>query len=271
MNACIRVFDGPSYRRSCGDEMNNDPLSEAEWVVYRSAITSVAAHQYENARRELKPVSDAHPDLHPVMLLYAKTLVETRRFSDASHVIDRLLVRHSDDVEVLLYHSLLCYHKGDLITYRETLERIITLNPPEHRLFVLIAKSQLFRQKKDFESEYTTLRDALNISPDDFSVLSAISYPMIKTGRLDEAEQVVATLLKVYPDSVDNLVSLADVEWERGNADKAEELLKKARVSAPNSLDVGSRLNRIYWRQGRVREVINAAWGCLFPPSNGAD
>jgi len=237
--------------------MDETNLTPDQMRTYQSARHNSENHLYSKVADQLAPVIEAHPFSISANLLYAKALLHQRDFHGANIVVKRLFERYSHDTEVLMFYSQLCYHNGDKKQYKGILERIIQIDSPTDRLYVMLAKSYIYRESKDFKSEYSILRSALEVNPDNYALLSAILHPLISMGRLDEADALSKRLLSEYPDSVDNMIMLADIMVIKGSLTAAESLLEKALLLAPDSLEAGSRLNRIYWRRGEFWKPFN--------------
>jgi putative PEP-CTERM system TPR-repeat lipoprotein len=117
-------------------------------------------------------------------------------------------------------------------------EAVLELEPPASlspraRGEVLAAQgvAQLAKGEKARAAELTT--EALKLAPDSRFATSARVRVLIDANRLDEAEQILATLQQAHPDYGVAWTLLGDVQDRRGDAEKAEQSYTTAAQKRP--------------------------------------
>jgi tetratricopeptide (TPR) repeat protein len=111
------------------------------------------------------------------------------------------------------------------------------------------------RQKKWIEAE-ADFRKALQLSPDEPSVLNYLGYSLIDTGqKLDEALEMVKKAVDLRPNDGYIVDSLGWAYYQLGDFDNAVQHLERAVDLKPGDPVIADHLGDAYWRAGRTLEA----------------
>jgi tetratricopeptide (TPR) repeat protein len=111
------------------------------------------------------------------------------------------------------------------------------------------------RQKKWKEAE-ADFRKALQLSPDEPSVLNYLGYSLIDTGqKLDEALAMVKKAVELRPNDGYIVDSLGWAFYQLKDFDNAVQYLERAVDLKPGDPVIADHLGDAYWRAGRILEA----------------
>jgi Flp pilus assembly protein TadD len=101
----------------------------------------------------------------------------------------------------------------------------------------------------------TLLSQALQQSPNDPALLSALAYIEQKHGATEKARELYQKALAIEPDLVDASTNLAVIEARSGNLESAIPLWQKAFEQSPARSSIGMNLVRAYCGEGKIDEA----------------
>jgi Flp pilus assembly protein TadD len=111
------------------------------------------------------------------------------------------------------------------------------------------------RQKKWIEAE-ADFRKALQLSPDEPSVLNYLGYSLIDSGqKLDEALEMVKKAVDLRPNDGYIVDSLGWAYYRLNDFDNAVQHLERAVDLKPGDPVIADHLGDAYWRTGRILEA----------------
>ncbi len=118
----------------------------------------------------------------------------------------------------------------------------------------LIALSELYRRKHQFQEGERILERAVNLAPDEKSV--SLLQARFAIDRMDypTAESIYSNLLKTHPDSPETLIGLAEVLYELQNFEAAEALINQCLEINLNFAPAYSLASLIYRRNQATNE-----------------
>jgi LmbE family N-acetylglucosaminyl deacetylase/tetratricopeptide (TPR) repeat protein len=182
------------------------------------------------------PSEDAAPSAKIAGLRrYGRTLTQLRRFEDAIHAYQRLLVMVPGDPEALgqLGHLQAWMGRYDeaIVTYRQALAR----RPGDAALQSDLADTLAWTKRLD-EAERLYL-EVLGRSPDFHEALKGLARVRLLRGDAEGATPVLERAVRLYPDDVDLYRDQARTRSQQGRLDEALEPLRAALRVAPSDLD----------------------------------
>jgi len=180
----------------------------------------------EGARGVLKEARERNPDESiRLTILEADLLVELKRYTDARALLTDAIKRNPDQYQLLYARSLVAEKLGDV---------------------------------KQLEAD---LRHILAKDPNNAMALNALGYSLAdKTGRLDEALQLIERAYELNPDDPAIMDSLGWVNYRLKNYERAEQLLSQAFTQMPDH-EVAAHLGEVLWVKGdrdRAKQVWQA-------------
>jgi hypothetical protein len=117
----------------------------------------------------------------------------------------------------------------------------------------------------------TSVRSALNQSPSDPGLLSALGYVEQKRGKTDLARELYKKALAVDPDSIDSLNNLGVIEAQAGHVREAVKLWEDAFRRAPGRSSLGLNIARAFCEVGQFDQARTFLLRVLeFNPDYGA-
>jgi predicted CXXCH cytochrome family protein len=115
------------------------------------------------------------------------------------------------------------------------------------------------------------LSKALNQSPDDPAILSALGYMEQKRGNIDGARQLYQRALAMDPDLIDAATNLGVIEGRGGDLEGALKLWLSAFQNAPDRSGIGLNIARAYCAENKIPEARTAILRVLqFNPDLGS-
>lgn len=122
--------------------------------------------------------------------------------------------------------------------------------------YVYFARGVSYEQVGDWSSAEFDLRKALQINPDEASVLNYLGYSWIDRGvHTEDAKQMIEKAVELSPDDGFIMDSYGWVHYLTGDYEKAVELLEKAVRMEPNDVTINTHLGDAYWKVGRRIEA----------------
>ena len=113
-----------------------------------------------------------------------------------------------------------------------------------------------FEQAGDWVRGEADLRTALELAPDEPTVLNYLGYALLDRGqKLPEATALIATAAKLRPDDGFIADSLGWAYFRTGQIDKAVPALEGAARQEPGDATINDHLGDAYWRAGRHLEA----------------
>lgn len=125
---------------------------------------------------------------------------------------------------------------------------------PSWTLYFLRGSS--FEQAGDWKAAEPDLRRALDLAPDEATVLNYLGYSLLDRGlTLDAAQALIARASALRPDDGFITDSLGWSQFRRGQFAEAVETLERAAAAEPGDPTINEHLGDAYWRAGRRIEA----------------
>lgn len=183
------------------------------------------ADRGEEAERAALALTAAYPDLAAAWVAHGDVMRQAERFADAIPSYDRAL-------------SLLEDAPGDA------------------RWFPLFARGIALERSGDFDRAEADLLAALEIRPDQASLLNYLGYSWIdRNENLDRALEMIKRAVELAPGDGYILDSLAWAYFRLGRYQDAVAPMEQAIATMSSDPLVNDHLGDIYWKVGRQREA----------------
>ena len=200
----------------------DDPI--APLIRLRHAGVLERMGQTDEAIRQVERIGRDYPDSSLPDEELGNLLREKQRFSEAIDAYDRVIARIRQPVQ---NHWIIYYSRG--IAYERT--------------------GQWTRAEADF-------KHALELSPDQPSVLNYLGYALADMGRnLDEARDMIQRAAARRPNDGAITDSLGWVLYRQGNIAEATKILERAVGLEPEDPTITEHLGDAYWATGRKIEA----------------
>jgi len=166
----------------------------------------------------------------------AQALSQAGRFAEATIRLDQVLAQRPDDPAALYLAGVSAHAQRRFAIAWKRLHGAFAVMPqaPE----ILFALGNLHLDEAAAAAAERCFRRALAHSPGFALARRALAQSLIRQGRHDGAEAVLAALADVDPSSVDDIVALVTLRLMRGDAERARPLLGRAAAITPEAARV---------------------------------
>lgn len=233
----------------------------------RSGVYSALGDLYRQAKqldkaeanyRQAIQLDPTNPDDH---LKLAMLCLNQKRLSEASTVLTEARSRFPAHARVALFEAIVQREKGDFTTALD-----------------LFAQAKILADEKDKEFPYAsyyyelsvtqeaagkpqlseaTLKQGLNIDPNNENLLNALAYLWAQQGKnLNEALKLSKRSLQIAPDRGEYMDTLAWIHFKLGQYQQALPLLEKAAGLTQEHREVLEHLAEVYQKLGKTDEAI---------------
>jgi tetratricopeptide (TPR) repeat protein len=180
---------------------------------------------YADQRRHYPQVA---PDLY---ILEAEILVQSQRAEAALKLLDEALDRYPDSTNLLYTRSLVAEKQGNLPQAEADLRRIIELEPDNASALNALGYI-LTNHTKRFEEATRLIEQALDLSPNDPTVLDSMGWVKYRVGDLTLALDYLQRAYDLYPDTEIG-AHLGEVLWQLGRQQQAIEVWSESYARDP--------------------------------------
>lgn len=189
---------------------------------------------------KIKTQSDQEKDI--LIQAEAEMLSEAKRYQDAMAVYDKALQdRHDAD---LLYSRAMLAEKMDRLDILEKDLRAI-LEKDSKNSQALNALGYTLADRTDrYDEAYEFIKQALEISPNDYYVLDSMGWVLYRKGRLNEAIEFLNKALAERNDP-EIAAHLGEVLWVKGDKKAAQAIWDTALKQTPNDDKLRKVINRL--------------------------
>lgn len=275
-----RVVSTPSEGISYAYKSLSDALAgeanESYLLLFAQAARYIAPHdadaqiaaarllnaldQYDTAAQTFAQVLTQDPAYHSAEIGRAEALRLAGRSEKAIEVLTQLTRSHPD---LPLSHASLgdIYRREEQFTearasYTAALDGYSETAPI--RWWLLYSRGIANERLQDWGAAEADFRAALELQPDEPSVLNYLGYSMVDRGmteNFDEALAMIEKAVAARPDSGAIVDSLAWVYYKLGRYQEAVTPMERAAELAPNDPILSDHLGDVYWMVGRNTEA----------------
>ena len=214
--------------------------------------------RFELAAASYARVSADDPSFPTAEMGRADVLVRSGRTGEAIAVLEALAETHP---ALGLVHGALgdvLRQADDYAGAEEAYTRALTLIPQDafRRASLLFARGASRYSLGDGAGAEADMRAALELRPDNPSILNYLGYSMVEEGRnLDEAMELIEKAVALRPDSGAIVDSLGWAYFQLGRFEEAVSYLERAAELLPVDPVINDHLGDGYWAVGRQREA----------------
>lgn len=172
----------------------------------------------------------------PYEFLQAKLAAAEGRFDDALALLDKVIQKNPSDFVLRYERASILADAGRLDRAEAELRKVIELKGDFYDARRLLGRMLLERAGNDrtrVEEALTHLSAAFRLNPDDLGTGMAVSQILQSSGRLAEAEKVLAQMLERAPDQRAINYNYALVLTKLGRGDESKQYLERAVLLDP--------------------------------------
>ena len=227
-------------------------------------VTTLIGDLYESMEQEERAIA-AYDEVPPASALRGNSDIEIasnlHKLDRSPEAVDRLaalIVREPGNYSAIVTLGNIYRNNEDYKQASATYEKAITLlaqPAKEHwRVFYFAGISN--ERLKQWPSAEKYFRRALELSPDEASVLNYLGYSMIDMGvNMPEAIEMVKKAVEAKPNDGYIVDSLGWAYFKMRNYEESLIHLERAVELLPADPIIGEHLGDVYWRSGRTLEA----------------
>ncbi len=177
------------------------------------------------------------------LLIETQLLRDAKRPEEAFDLIDRALVQHPDDAELLYEQGMLAERLNRIEVMERSLRRVIAIKPDQAQAYNALGYSLADRGLRLAEAR-ELIEHAVRLAPEDFFIKDSLGWVQFRQGDLSGALQ---TLQQAYAGRPDTEIGahLGEVLWQMGRRDEANKVWTDALRRSPDNETLKSTLQRL--------------------------
>ncbi|HYR28935.1 MAG TPA: tetratricopeptide repeat protein, partial [Thermoanaerobaculia bacterium] len=176
------------------------------------------------------------PSNEPYEFLLAKAAANEGRYDEALERFDRLIAKTPKDPVLLYERAMLLIDAGRIDRATQELRTVAAAHPDfydAHRILGRLLLDRAGGDKAGVEEALKFLQIAFKLNPDDLSTGIAVSQLLMSSGRLNDAERVLATMVERAPDQRALNYNYANILTKLGRGNEAKPYLERAVAADP--------------------------------------
>jgi tetratricopeptide (TPR) repeat protein len=197
---------------------------------------------------ELAPEDDSLGDLEMQLLL------EQKNFLGLETKAREILSRQDHHPSAQLYLAQALAKQGKFTPAQQILEEAMKVDPENTRL--ALEHIKIKKDQAGFESAIPDLITLAHNHPEDPPVLTTLTDWLIQTNRLEEAEEVAQTTLRILPEEAEVHLMLGRLQRKKGELDQAISHLSDAITLAPKLVEAYIELGKTYQERRDLEKAI---------------
>lgn len=212
------------------------PIGTSNFVAAQQQATRFAIQlgRPDDAHDWLASLSRGQPRLEVVFTsIEAAALMAVEDFSRAMSLVNEMLERYPNDVDLLFTRVLLHDSLGDAAGSEQDLRRIISLNPDDARALNHLGYMLADRTTR-FDEALELIERAIALEPDDPAIIDSLAWVQYKLGRHAEALENLRRAFAAFPDH-EVASHLGEVLWVLGRQEEAMQVWTDALDARPDS------------------------------------
>ena len=210
----------------------------------RAGMLLAKQDKIEEARKHIRNIRVLGKEQASLLIqAEGELLVEEKRYGDAITVYNKALLDNYD--ADLLYARAMLAEKMDRLDILEQDLRAILERDPKNAQALNALGYTLADRTGRYGEAHELIKQALEISPNDFYILDSMGWVLYRLGRLDESIEFLNKALDKRKDP-EIAAHLGEVLWVKGDRDAANEIWDTALQETPEDdrlLDVIKRFN----------------------------
>lgn len=168
-----------------------------------------------------------------------ETLIEYNEYSTAENKLKEILTKNPDDVDALALRALAFAKQYKLAPAQSEIDRLMPANKNNsilHYAQGVVYMKRLASSDVDYIKAHDQLLDgavkefveAINLSPKDYSIYSALGVATLNKGNIDDARDLFKIATQLNPQYANGYDNLGLLEVRANNLDEAEKYFKEA-------------------------------------------
>lgn len=166
-------------------------------------------------------------------LMEAQTLARYQHLKAAEDVLTEALTLHPSNTE-LLYSRAMIHEQRDRVALAETDLRTIIRYQPNNAMALNALGYTLADRTDRYEEAYQLISQALNIEPNDPSIIDSMGWVHYRLGNYEEAVLRLREAMKAFPDH-EIAAHLGEVLWVMGETEEARAIWSRGLELKPDS------------------------------------
>ncbi len=200
-------------------------------------------NKLEEARTHLSGIKTRNDqEINILVQVEAEMLSNARRYEDALVIYDKAL-QDEYDADLLYSRAMLAEKMDRLDILERDLRAILAEDPKNARALNALGYTLADRTSR-YDEAHEYIRQALEISPNDFYILDSMGWVLYRQGRLDEAIEFLDKALAARNDP-EIAAHLGEVLWVRGDKEAAQEVWDTALEQTPDDDRLRKVINRL--------------------------
>lgn len=190
---------------------------------------------------ELTP--DTYVEAKQLFLLQAEIMLQNNTPQNALQTLNKGLKLIPNDIQMLYFHALSAQQLDEYDVVESDLKQILSQDPNQVNALNILGFI-LTNHTTRYQEALTYINKALNIEPENPSILDSMGWVQFRLGNTDKA---LYYLRAAYSKKSANEIGvhLAEVLWKSGDRNAAEAIFKKMLSSTPNNPDLNNEIKRI--------------------------
>lgn len=179
------------------------------------------------ALKQIQRLEEEYPENNKILSLsHAQILEQAHQLNKAFEVLNTSLKASPDDIDLLYAHSIIAAKLHNINIAEADLRKVLSLQPDNPDALNTLAFT-LADQTKRFDEASHLLKKAMEVAPNDPSVLDSLGWLSYRQGNNKEAIQHFRQALAIHYD-VSVAAHLGEVLWMSGHTKEAQHILKEA-------------------------------------------
>jgi tetratricopeptide (TPR) repeat protein len=218
--------------------------------------------QPDKAIENLRAVLD-NTDSSEARYLLAVIFAEQQRFSEALTLVDDITPDDQEFEDAVFLKTKILHETERTAEALQMLEDFLEARPTDKPMLLLLAAS-LNRDAGNDERSLALLTDAARRFPADEQVLFAYGLELERSNRLDEAIDVMESIIELNPDHAEalNFVGYCWADADR-NLDQALSYINRAMALKPGNGYIQDSLGWVHFRLGNFERAEHELLGAL--------
>lgn len=193
--------------------------------------------------------------------MLAKLAADEGRYDEALSRIDQVIAKDPGNPVVMFERAMILVDAGRTDRAEAELRKLVTTNHDFYDAERALGRVLLDRAGNDrarLDEALTHLQAAYKLNPDDLSTGVTVSQLLVASGRVADAERVLATLVERAPDQRVINYNYAQVLTKLGRGDESKQYLERAVLLDPTFAPAVMQLIDIYQRENEWQKAAEA-------------
>jgi len=210
--------------------------------------------KYKEAGDLAAEASARFPEERSFKLMRAQAAAKLGDFKTVDQTVDSLLKGTAEDAELHSFKSSVLLEANQLKQAEESARKAISLDARD--VDPLVTLSIIQERQKKFKDSEMTLRKALEIDPENATLLNNLGYFLTERGeKPQEAEDFIRRAVNIAPTNGSFLDSLGWLLFKQGKTQEAQKYLEQAVIYSSRSATIHDHLGDLYKKLGQMEKA----------------